>query len=110
MTGSQRGRFVQEEQLGPTTGSHDGAANTTPLQPADQPSAAAPAVVQQRAGSRIVNDASVPREHSSLGFGDDVAHGRDAILQRHGLKTAAWAIRIGTPNLQSARLNVKLKR
>jgi hypothetical protein len=36
-----------------------------------------------------MDDAAIPREHPALGFRDDIAHGCDAILQRHGLKTAA---------------------
>jgi hypothetical protein len=109
MTGSKRGRFIQEEQFGPATGSHDGAANAAPLQPADQPSSAGPAAVQQRAGWWIVDDAPVPREHSALGFSDDVAHGRDAILQRHGLKTAARAIRIDAPEPSKCPPERKIK-
>ena len=42
-----------------------------------------------------MDDAPIPREHPALGFCDDVAHGRDAILQRHGLKTAARASSTG---------------
>jgi len=45
----------------------------------------------KRAGLRIVDDAPISRKESSLGRRDDVAHGRDAILEQHGFKTTAGA-------------------
>lgn len=93
VTGSERGCFVQEEQFSPATPSHDSAANTTPLQFADQPGLAGPATVQKSARQWIVDDAPVPREHPTLGFGDDVAHGRDTVLQRHDQYRRSRAVR-----------------
>jgi len=84
MTGGKRGRLVQKKQLSPAADPHDGTANAAPLQCADQPRPTCPPAVQQRSGSRIMVDAPISREHSALGFCDDVAHGRDAILKRHG--------------------------
>jgi hypothetical protein len=84
MTRGKRGRLVQKKQFSPAADSHDGTANAAPLQCADQPRPIGPAVVQQRTGSRIVDDAPISREHSALGFCDDVAHRRDTILKRHG--------------------------
>src|ERR1700693_1083768 len=95
MAGGKRGCFVQEEQLGPAAGPHDVAANAAPLQRADQPRLTGPAAVQQCARQRIMDDAPIPREHPALWFCDDVPHGCDAILQRHGLRTAARASSAG---------------
>ncbi len=84
MTGGKGGGLVQEEQLGPAARAHDGAPDVAVPEGADQPGAAGPATGQQRAGLRIVQDASIAGEQSPFRRRDDVAQGRDTVLQRHG--------------------------
>jgi hypothetical protein len=91
MAGGQGRRLIQKKQLGPTAGLHDSTADVPPLENADQPRPTGPATFQQRPGLRIVDDAAISGKEPSLGRRDDVAHRRDAILERHGFKTSARA-------------------
>jgi hypothetical protein len=42
-----------------------------------------PAPAQQRFRRRIVDDATIAGEHAPLGYGDNLAEGRDAVLKVH---------------------------
>ena len=85
MSGRQARRLVKEEQLGPTAAPHDRAAKIAPVQGADQPRPAGPATFQQCASLRIVDNASISGEVSSLRRRDNVAQRCNAILERHDL-------------------------
>ncbi len=50
---------------------------------AGDPGRARPALFQQRLGRGIVDDAAIAGEQAAMRIGDDVAGGRDAVLQRH---------------------------
>jgi DNA-binding transcriptional LysR family regulator len=86
MAGGQGRGLVQKEQLGPIAARHDSTADVAPSENAYQPRPNGPATFQQRPGLRIVDDAPISDEEPSLGRGDDVAHGRDSILERHALR------------------------
>ena len=45
-----------------------------------------------------MDDAAISRKKPPLGNCDDVAHGRDAVLERHGFKTAVGVQRGGLIN------------
>jgi len=88
MSGGKASCFIQKEQFRPTASAHDVAADVAPLEGANQPRPAGPATCQKRAGLRIVNDAPIACKGAALGDRDDIAHGRDAILERHGFNAA----------------------
>ena len=83
MTRRQRGRFVEEEQLGIRTGAHDGVLITFELEPAAHPGLMLPTPGEECLLVRIVNDSAVPHEGSAGGGGDQLAAWRDSILQGH---------------------------
>ena len=83
MASRKRGGLVEKEQLGPAPRAH----HLTPPAPefadASEPGAARPAPLQQGPGCGIVNDAAIAGEHPAMRRRDDVAGGRDAVLQGH---------------------------
>jgi hypothetical protein len=59
MTGGERDRFIQEEQLGPTAAAHDLAPPPLIFADTDEPRLSRPSLLEQRLGRRVVNDAAV---------------------------------------------------
>src|SRR6185312_7295385 len=88
MSGGERRRLVEEEQLGPTAATHHIPPHALVLADADDPGFRRPAARQQRPRPRSVNDAAIAHEHAALGNGDNLAEGRYAILQRHAGSSA----------------------
>ena len=83
MAGRERGRFIEKEQFGPAAAAHHLAPPAPEFADADEPGRARPALVQQRFGGGIMDDAAIAGEQAAVRVGDDVAGGRDAVLQRH---------------------------
>src|SRR2546430_5601951 len=87
VAGRERGGLVEKEQLGPAPPAHYLAPPAPEFADAGDPGRARPALFQQGLGRGAVDDAAIAGEHAAMRGGDDVACGRDAILQRHiGLK------------------------
>src|SRR5579872_6890373 len=81
----KRRRLIEKEQLGPATPAHHPAPPAAKFQHAGEPGMRRPALLQQRAGFGIVNDAAVAGEHAAIGCRDDVADRGYAVLQGHWL-------------------------
>ena len=84
MAGRERGRLVEKEQLGPAPPAHHLAPPAPEFADAGDPRRARPALLQQGLGRGIVDDAAIAGEQAAMRGGDDVAGGRDAVLQGHG--------------------------
>ena len=83
MAGREGGGFVEKEQFGPAPSAHHLAPPAPKLADAGDPGRARPALFQQGFCRGIVDDAAVAGEHAAMRRRDDVARGRDAVLQRH---------------------------
>src|SRR6185369_8326768 len=83
VAGGKRRRLVEEEQLGPAPPRHRHTVEVLVLELADQPAFEAPALLQERAALRIVDDAAVAGEQPARRGRDDIAERGDAVLQRH---------------------------
>ncbi len=88
VSGCERGRLVEEEQLGEAAGLQQRrampAAEREPARdppPDSEPPADVPLVVVQAAAVSV--------DEAASGIGDEVAEGSDAILSRHGVGTVA---------------------
>jgi glutathione synthase/RimK-type ligase-like ATP-grasp enzyme len=81
MTGRERRRLVEEEELSPPARRHDDAANPFELQPARDPPLHLR--VSDDAAQVVVQDAAISHHVTTPGKGDDFAERRDAVLQRH---------------------------
>jgi hypothetical protein len=78
----ERGRFVEEEQLGIAPRRHHLPAAVLEAQPATDPTAVPPARrAEPPAG--VMQDAAVAHQRAAGRIGDDVARRRDAIVQGH---------------------------
>ena len=89
MSGSDRGRFVEEKQFGVTTRSHNGSVAVLEFQLTDDPSFQYPAAFAQTL-CVIVQNAPVAHEHTARWNRDDLTGRGDPVLQRspglHDLK------------------------
>src|SRR5258705_9790041 len=84
----ERGRLVEEEQLGPAAAAHHLAPASLEFADASEPRLARPAP-RQGLRSGIVDDAAIAGEHPAMRGSDDVACWRDPVLQRHGVSSSA---------------------
>jgi hypothetical protein len=75
--------LVEEEKLGPASAGHDCPADVLVFEATDEPRLAGPALAEQSLRHRIVDDATIAGEDTSLGYRDNFTEGRDAILKRH---------------------------
>jgi hypothetical protein len=73
MTGGERRRLVEEEQLRPTSSAHHVAADALVVAGADKPRLGRPAFWQQRPRRGIVDDAAIAGEETALRCCDDFA-------------------------------------
>ncbi len=98
VAGRQRRNLVEEEQFGPARTSlpvdhsiaaHRHPANAAEIAHADDPSLERPALLQQRPGVRIMDDAAIAHQAAAFGHGMDGAERIDPILQWHG--SFSWA-------------------
>jgi hypothetical protein len=89
MAGGERGGLVEKEQLGPAPAAHHLAPPSPEFADAGDPRRARPALLQQRFRRGVVDDAAVAGEHAAMRGGDDVAGGRDAVLQGQGAAPSA---------------------
>src|SRR5260370_10230713 len=78
----QRRRLVEKEQFGPAATAHHLAPPSPEFADANKPCLAGPAPPQQGPGRGVMNDAAIAGEQAAMGSGNDVAGGRDAVLQR----------------------------
>jgi hypothetical protein len=76
----ERGRFIEEKQLGPAPAAHHLAPPSPEFAEADEPCRVRPALFQQGLCAGIVDDAAIAGEQATVRIGDDVARGRDPIL------------------------------
>ena len=83
MAGRERGRFVEKEQFGPAPPAHHLAPPAPEFADAGDPRRARPALFQQGLCRGIMDDAAIAGEQAAMRGGDDVAGGRDAVLQGH---------------------------
>ena len=88
MSGCERGRLVEEEELGEAAGLQQRrAVPAAELEPArDPPPDSEPPM---DAPLVVVQAAAVPVHETTSGIGDEIAEGSDAILSRHGVGTVA---------------------
>ena len=77
-------RLVEEEQLRPASPAHDVAPPAFVIAGAGDPGLGRPALPRQRLRRRIVDDAAIASEYTTLRSGDDLAEGCHAVLQGHG--------------------------
>src|SRR5947207_9311831 len=73
MAGRQRRRFVEKEELGPAMPGHGLAVIVLVAELADQPALERPALLQERARCRIVDDAAIAHHHAPFRDSDDLA-------------------------------------
>src|SRR5438445_6216463 len=83
MPGGKGGRFIQKEKFGPATPAHHFAPPALEFADTDQPGRIRPALFQERLGRGIVDDAAIAGEQPAMRIGDNVARGKDAVLQGH---------------------------
>ena len=82
VAGGESGRLVEKEQLGVLTGRHDRAAQILERKPATDPVRMSPARCAEPP-SRVVQDTAVAHQGAACRIRDNLARGRDPILQRH---------------------------
>src|SRR5260221_9715701 len=83
VSGRQRSRLIQEEQLGPAARAHHLAPPAPEFADAGDPDRGCPALFQQGLCRGVVDDAAIAGEHSAMRIGDDVARWRDPVLKGH---------------------------
>jgi hypothetical protein len=82
MAGGERRRLVEEEQLGePSRLQQRTAPPTAEAEPAGDP--APPGVMSADPSRLVVQAAAVAVDEAAIGHGDQLAEGRDAVLQGH---------------------------
>jgi len=86
MPGGQRGRLVEEEQLGVAVGLHHRRAVAPfELEHAGDPLPGGPAAGPERAVRQMEGAATVAQHQAAVRRGDDLTLGRDSVLERHGV-------------------------
>ena len=93
MAGCERGRFIEEEQLGPASLAHHLAPASAELAEAGDPGWSGPALSQERLARGVMDDAAVAGEQPAMRRCDDVACRRDAVLQWHQI--GEWRVANG---------------
>ena len=84
MAGGQRRRLVEEEQLGVAVGLHHRlAVPALELEHAGDPLPGGPAAGPERPVGQMEGAAAVAHHEAAVRRGDDLALGRDAVLERH---------------------------
>jgi len=83
MSGGKRGRLVEEEQLGVAVGLHELPPPVLELQHAGDPLPGRPAARPERLIRQMEAAAAVAHHEAAVRCGDDLACGRDAVLERH---------------------------
>jgi hypothetical protein len=83
MPGGERRRLVEKEQLGPRVGLHYRTPPPVKGGATGDPAADLPG--PHNALGVVVQDASIAHQQATLRKGDDLAIGRDPILQWHGV-------------------------
>jgi hypothetical protein len=81
VSGRERGRFVEEEELGEPAGSHERPAATLELETAGDP--AFPVVGAADSSVAVVEATAVAVNETARGVGDQLAERGDAVLSRH---------------------------
>ena len=95
MTRRERDRFIQEEELGPTAAAHHLAPPPLIVADTDEPCLGRPALLEQRLGRRVVNDAAVAREEAPLRYRDNVAERAYSVLQgNEGPSASAVSVQV----------------
>src|SRR5262249_51399103 len=99
MPGGKGGRFIQKEKLGPASPAHHLAPPPLELADADQPGRAGPTPPEKGLGGGIMDDAAIAGEQPPMRVGDDVASGKDAVLQGHASSPSFREVRRIRPGI-----------
>jgi len=81
VTGGERHRFVEKEQLGPATAAHHLPVPPLVFEETNKPRLGGPAPSEQRFGRRVVDDPAVANEKASLRDRDNIAKWGHTVLQ-----------------------------
>lgn len=80
---TKSGGFIEKEELGPATARHHIAPYIPELANAYDPCTRRPPLFQESFPSGVMDNAAVSHHRAALCYGNDVAEGRDTILQGH---------------------------